>query len=217
MHIDQHERLRLQIRAGRELLGMNQAALAEKLSWSLSRISRVESGETQSGDILLQVKYALEKLGLKFTASGVEIVEDALEILEGNGCYSRLLDDVYQTLKSYPDKEILLMFASDKVSPPEINAKYTMMRKEGIQMRQIVEDGDTYLMGKLDEYRAIPSKYFINVVTVIYANKVAQVNGTETRITIQTDDQLAKREKLLFQYYWDTGIKANISTADKAF
>jgi transcriptional regulator with XRE-family HTH domain len=215
--MNQHERLRLQIRAGRELLGMTQADLAAKMNTSLSKISRVESGETKSADVLLQVKDALERQGIRFTSSGVEIVEERLEIIEGKGCYSRLLDDVFQTLQAHSEKELLIMFSSDRVSPPEINTKYTLMRQAGITMRQIIEEGDTYLMGRLDEYRAIPSKYFINIVTVIYANKIAQVNGSETRIAIQTDDRLAAREKLLFQYYWDTGSKPTISTAIAKF
>jgi transcriptional regulator with XRE-family HTH domain len=215
--VDPHKRLRAQIRAGRELLGMNQSDLAKALDVSLSKISRAESGETKSGDILLVFKEGLEKLGIRFTANGVETVEDKLEIIEGEGCYLRLLDDVLITLKSAKERGLHIMFASDRVSPPEVNAKYRILRQMGVSMKQLIEDGDTYIMGDLDEYRTIPSKYFNNIVTLVYDNKVAQVNGSETRITIQTDTQLARREKLIFQYFWETGSKPVVSTATERF
>lgn len=215
--MDPHKHLRAQIRAGRELLGIKQSDLANILDVSLSKISRAESGETKSGDILLSLKESLEKQGIRFTEKGVELAEDRLEIIEGEGCYLRLLDDVHRTLQENEDKTLLVMFASDKVSPPEVNEKYRTMRKIGIKMRQLIEENDTYIMGEPEEYRTIPSKYFTNIVTLVYSNKVAQVNGKETRITIQTDDQLAEREKLLFKFFWDTGSKPSTSTASERF
>lgn len=214
---DPHSKLRSQIRAGRELLCMKQSDLAEALGLSLSKISRVESGETKSGDILLEVKHGLERLGIRFTPNGLEIVENHLDIIEGEGCYLMLLDDVYKTLKDAADKTLFIMFASDRTSPPEVNYRYRAMRSSGIKMRQLVEEGDEFLMGELEEYRTIPSKYFTNIVTLIYANKVAQVNGTESLITIQTDEQLSTREKNLFSYFWDTGKKPEISTSAERF
>ncbi len=215
--MDPHIRLRAQIRAGRELLGMNQSDLARALNASLSKVSRAESGETKSGDVLLAFREGLEKLGIRFTTNGVELDEDRLEIIEGEGCYLKLLDDVLLTLKTNPEKELLIMFASDEISPPEVNAKYRILREMGIKMRQLIEENDSYIMGELDEYRTISSRYFTNLVTLVYADKVAQVNGSETRIAIQADELLAKREKLIFQYFWDTGSKPETSTAAERF
>ncbi len=212
-----HERLRAQIRAGRELLGLNQSDLATAMDVSLSKISRVESGITKSGDSLLHIKKCLEGMNVRFTQSGVEIVENRLEVIEGEGCYMKLLDDVLITLKNHPDKELLIMFASDKISPPEVNDKYRILRQIGVQMRQLIRDGDTYIMGQLDEYQCIPKEYFTNIVTVVYADKVAQVNGGETRVTIHIDNDLSRRERLVFQYFWDTGSKPKISTAEEKF
>lgn len=84
-------------------------------------------------------------------------------------------------------------------------------------MKQIIESGDQYILGPLDEYRTIPQKYFTNIVTLVYGNRVAQVNGTETRITIQTDDQLSRKEKLMFQYFWDTGTQPNKTISKERF
>lgn len=215
--MDAQDRLRGQIRAGRELLNMKQADLAAFLDVSLSKVSRAESGDTKSGDVLLQIKEGLERCGVKFTSHGVELDESRLEVIEGRDCYLRLLDDVYRTLKESDDKEILLMFASDKASPPEVNHRYRFMRQHGVKMRQLIEEGDAYLLGALEEYRTIPSAYFTNIVTVIYADKVAQVNGSETRLTIQHDAPLAEREKKMFSYFWDTGKKPEKSDAPERF
>lgn len=214
---DPHSKLRAQLRAGRELLGMKQYELAVTLGVDKQKISRIESGETKSTDVLLEIKHGLERLGIRFTANGLEIVENHLDIIEGEGCYLKLLDDVYKTLKDASDKTLFIMFASDRASPPEVNFRYRQMRSIGILMRQLIEEGDQYLMGELEEYRTIPSKYFTNIVTLIYADKVAQVNGSESLITVQTDNQFAMREKKLFGYIWDTGKKPEISIAPERF
>lgn len=214
---DPHSRLRSQIRAARELLMLKQVELAENLGISLSKLSRVENGDTKSGDILLEVKHGLEKLGVRFLANGVELVQSHLEIIEGEGCYQKLLDDVFQTLIKSEEKTLYIMFASDRVSPPEVNYRYRLMRNAGITMKQLIEEGDTYILGELEEYRSIPSRYFSNIVTLVYADKVAQVNGSESLITIQNDHQLAIHEKGLFSHFWDTGKKPEFSNAPERF
>lgn len=219
MTTDPHSRLRAQIRAGRELLSMTQSDIAGLMGVSLSKISRAESGDTKSGDILLDIKGALEGAGIRFTATGVERVETRLEIIEGASCYLRLLERAHEILRDAPadEKTLYIMFGSDRVSPPEVNDRYRRMRRDGIAMRQIVSADDDYIMGPADEYRAIPARYFTNIVTVIFGGKVAQVNGDETTIALQHDPALAGRERLSFQYFWDTGTAPRKSAARERF
>lgn len=215
---DPHIRLRAQIRAGRELLSMTQADIAGLMDVSLSKISRAESGDTKSGDILLAVKSCLERSGIRFTPTGVERVENRLEIIEGPGCYLRLLDHAHATLRAAEgDRTLYLMFGSDRVSPAEVNDRYRRMRADGIAMRQIISAADDYVIGPLNEYRAIPAQYFTNIVTLIYGGKVAQVNGDETTIALQHDPALAARERRLFDYFWDTGTAVKKSSATERF
>lgn len=214
---DPHAKLRSQIVAARGLLGLNQTQLAEYLGVSLLKITRAESGVTKSGDILLEIKSGLEQMGIRFTRNGVELVTSYLEIIEGEDCYLKLLDNVSLALQRSENKEFMIMFASDKVSPSEVNARYRAMRKNGVTMRQLIQEGDTYIMGKLDEYKTIPEKYFINIVTVIYADCVAQVSGDGTQVIVHHDANLAKREREIFQYFWDTGKKPKKSTAKEKF
>ena len=72
-------------------------------------------------------------------------------------------------------------------------------------------------MGDFEDYRAMPAKYFTNIVTVIYADKTAQVNGRESRITIQKDEALSEREKNTFQYLWDQGGKPTQTSSEERF
>ncbi len=215
--LDPYTRLRAQIRAGRELLGLTQGDVADMAESSLSRISRAESGETKSGDVLLEIKGVLENAGVRFTTSGVEIAEDQIELIEGEGCYPRLLDEVYRELVRTGEKEFLVLFANDEVSPSEVNQRYHFMRQQGIVSKKLIEEGNVYIMGKLEEYRYVPQKYFSNIVTVIYADRVAQANGRETRITIQKNPLLAERERLLFNYLWDIGKQPTFSTAKERY
>ena len=193
-----HSKLRAQIRAGRELIGLSQKDLATHLGVSYAKISKAETGETKTGDVLLEIKGGLERLGIVFTKNGVEFSQNHIELIEGEGCYLQLLHEVHRTLISSSEKELLIMFASDAISPPQVNEQYKFMRRHGITMRQIVKKGDNYIIGPLNEYRAIPEKYFTNIVTLVYGNCVAQVNGDETRIIVQKDSKLAERERRVF-------------------
>lgn len=216
---DYHGKLRAQIRAGRELLDMKQSDLADSLGASLSKISRAENGETKSGDVLLELKHALEEHGVCFTTNGVELADNLIQVLEGDGCYLRLLDTMYQTLIKMPEQErdLRIMYASDRMSPPIVNDRYRFMRKNGIKMRQLIEEGDHYIMGHFEEYRTIPSAYFTNVVTLAYENKVAQVDSDVTRVVIHHDKKMALREKNIFAYLWDMGKKPEKTKAKERF
>ena len=214
---DPHKILRSQIRASRELLEMAQTDLSERLGITRSKLSRAENGDTKSSDILLEIKDGLEKIGVRFTKRGVEIADNYYEIIEGEGCYLKLLHDVYNTLNNEDDKTLKIMFARDMASPPEVNNQYRFMRKHGIKMRQLIQAKDNEVMGELDEYRTIPEQYFTNLVTLIYANKIAQVNSDGKRIVIQCDKGLAIRENKIFEWMWSEGKTLEISMTQERF
>lgn len=213
--IDQHIKLRQQIKAGRALLSMDQSQLAHALGMKHAKISRAENGETKSEDVLKEIQRGMEKLGIIFLPSGgVDRSMGHIEIIEGANCYVQLLGRI---AAEKAIDELFIMFASDSVSPPEVNALYRILRKAGIRMRQLIRKGDTYIMGQLEEYRTISEKYFTNIVTVVYGNQVAQVSGDETRIVIYHDPPLAERERKVFSYFWDHGGIPEHSTADERF
>ena len=194
---------------------MDQPQLAEALGMKVDKISRAESGQTKSVDILLDIQDQMKRLGIIFLPSGgVDISSGYIQIIEGKDCYIKLLKNI---LVDDLVEELLIMFASDKVSPPKVIELYRYIRKNGVQMRQLIKEGDTYIMGELNEYRTIPEKYFTNTVTLVYGNCVAQVNSDETKIVIYNDSGLSKHVHKNFNYYWDHGGIPEKSTADERF
>jgi transcriptional regulator with XRE-family HTH domain len=214
---DPYKKIRAQIAAARHLMDLDQMELASLLGMSHTKISNVETGRTKSASALLEVKTGMEREGVTFTANGVEYTRSHVEVLSGKGCYLELLSFVERILCAREDKTLLIMYASDAASPPEVNEQYRRMRAKGIEMRQLISEGDTLIMGGLEEYRQIPKKYFSNIVRLIYGNCVAQVSGDETKVTIHYDEAFARSERLSFEFYWDNGLVPKKTTARERF
>ena len=208
------DELRTQISAGIALLGLTQKSFAEEIGISNAKLSKALSGETKSKNVLFELKTALESEGIIFTKSGVERSSGYETVLSGDNCYLELLSKI---MIDPSVDELLVMFASDKISPPAVNHCYRFLRNKGVSMRQLIAADDTYIMGQLEEYRTIPEKYFTNIVTLVYGNSVAQVSGDEKRIVIYADPKLARREGKIFNYFWDHGGKPEASSADEKF
>lgn len=192
-----------QIRAARALLNWSQSDLAERAGLSQTGIARIESGVNQPNlQTMERITQAFDDAGIEFLRNGVFRTDDNIRTFVGEDCYVQLLNDVLKTLKDSSDKELLIWFADDKVSPPLVNDMYRKIRHAGIKMRQIIEEGNDYRLGPNDEYREFPSKFFINVVKLSYGNKYAILNGKETRVTIQKDEVASTSQKFLFNYLW---------------
>jgi hypothetical protein len=103
------------------------------------------------------------------------------------------------------------------MSPPEVNNLYRKIRAAGVSMRQLVEEGNPYLMGPLDEYRYMPKERFNNYVSLIYGDKVAVCTDGNTKALIFKDPLLAKTWKNLFDLMWDVLKQPEKSNADEKF
>lgn len=207
-----------QIRAARALKNWSQADLARRVDMATPSIGNIEAGKhTPTPQTQNAIIEAFEAAGIEFIDGGVRKRQDLIQIIEGKDCYPKLLDDVFYSLKDNPDTELLISCANDKVSPPEVNASYRRIRQAGIKMRQLVEDGNTYLMGELDEYRYLPKEYFINRVLVIYGHKIAVVLDDETKIMILHDEVMAYVQRNIFDLLFQQLAKPTRSTADERF
>jgi len=186
------------------MLDWSQTVLAEKCGEvSVPTIKLLENGRVNSSESTLNaIRRTFEKSGIEFIDGGVRFVPDVIQVIEGDDCYLRLLDDVYYTLRKESNPELLISCADDRVSPPEVNEKYRKMRAEGIRMRQIVRDSNKYLMGPLEEYRYMPEKYFINRVSLIYGSRFAIVLSDATKISILKDPVMADLQRNLFNFMW---------------
>lgn len=208
-----------QIRGARGILNWSQSDLSAATNISTTSIGAIENGNTKPREITLKnIRSAFEKLGIEFIDGGVRHKKNIVDILEGEDCYLRLLDDVFHSLMRSEDRELLISCGDDRISPPAVNDSYRRMRRAGIKMRQLAEAGNHYLMGPLSEYRYLPQEYFMNKVSIIYGNKFAIVHRKgEKKITIIDDQALAENQRKLFNFIWAVTEQPDFSDATEKF
>ena len=207
-----------QIRGARGLLNWSQNDLAERTGISTTSIGAIESGTTTPRKNTIEaIQQTFENSGIEFVDAGVRYKPDNIKIIEGENCYLKLLDDVFLTLRDAKNKELLISFSNDKVSPKEVNDTYRHIRKAGVAMRQLVEEGNTYLMGNLEEYRYIPKEFFINRVMVIYGTKFAIMLADEKKVSIINDSTIADVQRNMFNFTWHNCQAPATTTATERF
>lgn len=210
-----------QIRAARALLDWSQTDLAEKAGLSQTGIARLENGtHTPNSATLDKIVRALEKQGINFTAKGLEKDEYPIYNTFGDThekAYLKLLEDAHEHLLTIENPELLIMFADDSVSPASVNEKYKKMRRDGIKMRQLIEEGNSYVMGPLSEYRYIPKKFFINRVTLIYGDRIANESTDVCQGVIRVDPVNAKIQRNMFDILWTILEQPEETTANERF
>lgn len=206
-----------QIKAGRALINWAQQDLADQTGLSKTAIANVESGKHRPTEKNMNnILDAFDRNGVEFIDGGVRQKQNLIRVLEGDDCYLKLLDEVFHTLKD-SDEEFLILCADDRVSPKMVNDSYRRIRDSGIKMRQIVEDGNTYLMAPLAEYRYIPKEYFMNNVTIIYKNNIATALEGDNKISVIKDKTLADTQRKLFNFIWNNTEQPLFTDAKERF
>jgi len=163
---------------------------------------------------------AINKAGVRFTDNGVEYNHYPIFFTKGHTheeAFLELLKDAHEHLLTKNNPELLLMHSDDRVSPKSVISLYKKMRNDGIKMRQLVKEGNRYLLGDLDEYRYIPEKRFMNRVTLIYGDRVANETSDVLQGIIRQDPIQADIQRNNFNLLWDTLNKPKESTADERF
>jgi transcriptional regulator with XRE-family HTH domain len=208
-----------QIRAARALLNWSQHDLAEQAGLSQTGIARIENGDHQpTTQTISKITNAFEEMGVEFIRGGLIRRDDSIRTITGEDCYLRLLEDVEKTLNDYKGKKHLMIWcADDRASSPAVNDYYRKLRKNGVKMFQLVEEGNTYLMGPLEEYRCLPRRHFINVVKLNYGDKFATVNSAETRVIVHKDPEAASSHRAIFELLWSLLPRPEKSEAHERF
>lgn len=204
--------------AARALLGWTLDDLARESGLVRSTVHGFENeSRPPSANTVTSITSTLEKAGIEFTRNGVQLSNQIHELI-GHDCYLRLLDDVASQLSKHKKPELLIFFGDDRVSPAEVIQKYKEMRTSGVAMRQLVEMGNTYLMGETSEYRYVPSEFFVNRVGLVYGDCFAYVvKGTEKRVLITRDAELAEAQRNLFNWVWSFSTEPGESNASEKF
>lgn len=209
------------IRAGRAFLTWSQDKLAHESDLSLQGIQKIERTETQpTARTQNKIVAAFQRNGVIFSERGIEYSEYPIYFLDGEteeACYLKVLEDVSSHLKDKKNPELLISFSDDTVSPPNVNAAYRKMRADGVSMRQLIQEGNTYLMGGLDEYRYIPKQFFINRVTLVYGERIASMAGNLKRASVRVDSINAEIQRNTFNLLWSLLDKPTRNTADERF
>lgn len=210
-----------QCRAARGLLDWSQPDLAQRCGMHVQTISAFEHETgTPTKTTLEKITNAFEKSGVNFTDKGVEKNDNPIYFIEGNtheNTYLQLLEDALVNLKGAKKPELLIMFADDKVSPPSVNEKYREIRSQGIKMRQLIAEGNSYIIGPLNEYRYIPKKFFINRVTLIYGDRIANETASVLKASIRVDPINSEIQRNTFDMLWSILDKPTKTTATERF
>lgn len=203
----------------RALADWSQGDLAKATGLNKKTIQQLEQGGTNPTEkterLILE---AFERADIEVRDGRIGRVAESLKVFEGDNCYLRLLDDVAATMPRLAKPELLIFFGDDAVSPPEVIERYRAMRAAGLAMRQLVKEGNTYLMGPLKEYRYFPGDMFVNRVFLVYGDKFATITkGAKKRVTIQRDLEIAAAMKFLFDNTWSHSPMPERSDAEEKF
>jgi transcriptional regulator with XRE-family HTH domain len=208
-----HEQLRRQIRAGRELLGLNQAAIAELMDVSLSKISRAENGDTKSVDTLLEMKSVLDRLGIEIgDDGGVHPKQTRLDRLSGHDGFIAFMDDVYATAKTVGG-EICLFNGVPAQMQKWLGAEWYAMHarrmgeiKDKFTFKVTVCEGEKlFIGGGFAEYRWFPKKLFNEHTIYVYGSKLAflEFDEKDVRILVLHQKETADSFRTLFNLAWE--------------
>ena len=217
-----------QIRAARALKGWSQGELAARTGLAVPTIANIEIGKQEpSVKTMDKIIDAFILGGVDFTERGVEKKDENSKFInllkkgEDDNIYISLVEDVLFTLTNIEDeskKEVLIFCGDDRISPPKINSLYKKMRANGIRHRQLSEEGNTYLLAGIEEYRYVPSEYYLNNVTLVYGDKYAICLGNvelekPDEIIIINDEGTARIHRNNFELLWSQLPTPKISTA----
>jgi transcriptional regulator with XRE-family HTH domain len=200
------------------MLGLTLQQLSKEVDISHEAINKIETGAVKNPrpkTIEVLVDY-FDRNGIEFgKQSGVRFKSKQIMEISGKDCYLKLLDDVYHSVGV--GDELLIACADDRVSPPAVNSAYRRIREKGVKMRQLIEEGNTYILGPLDEYKCLQKKHFNNNVIVVYNTKVGSVLDNENQILIIDDEGLARSVRNLFNVCWSSAPQPLESTANERF
>jgi transcriptional regulator with XRE-family HTH domain len=209
-----------QIAAARQLLGWSQADLANRSGISKPTIIRMEKDlNSVKYDVQTHVKNAFSSENIDFIDGGARIHQKIIHIIEGEDCYIKLLDDAFLSLKD-TKQEILKSGVDERRSSSAVTQKVKSMRELGIKSRSLIEEGNDYILGPLDEYRWMDKQlYNDSDVKLIYADKVAYFMSwfDNLRVIIIQDEKISDESRRLFNFIWNLSKQPSKSSVERVF
>lgn len=208
------------IRGARAIMGWTRDDLADRSGLSVPGLTKIEQGSSPNARSQRRILRAFEEVGIKFSEKSIEKEENPVFFIEGKSheeAYLRLLEEVFEHLNEAKNPELLIFYADDSVSPPAVNEMYRKMRAHGIKMRQLIEADNTYIIGPLEEYRYIPKEYFVNRVTLVYGDRIANETANVLRTVVRVDPINAEIQRNNFNLLWSILEQPTETTFDERF
>ena len=81
----------------------------------------------------------------------------------------------------------------------------------------MIEEGNTHILGPLEEYRYIPKGFFINRVTLVYSDRIANETSNVLRASIRVDPINAEIQRNTFNMLWSILRQPGETTANERF
>lgn len=194
-----------QIRAARGLLEWKAEDLARRAGITRETISKIESDAVQPHEkTLASILRVFDESGVEFIGNrGVAQREDLVRVLEGDNVYIRLLDEIFHKLNGKDKAEALFFFVDNSKSSSPVVDAHKRLRDHGIRCRYLCHEKPARLDFPVNDYKAIPHKFFYNAVQVVYADYVAQIIAEEPmRVIIVKSRDLAEASQRLFEMLW---------------
>lgn len=194
------------VSGARGLADISQQQLADLAGTTKTTIAKFENGDGGIRKPLEQrIIEAFYNLDIEFTEDGVKFRTGKVKEIKGSDCFIKFFEIILAKINK--GDEILFFCSSDKVSPPIINELLCKIRSKGANFRHLIEEDDTYLMGKLEEYHYLPKEYYHNELLVIYKDCIASLLGKNKSIVIIEDKGMANSLKNLFDFIWSVTKK----------
>ncbi|MDE1900955.1 MAG: helix-turn-helix transcriptional regulator [Alphaproteobacteria bacterium] len=193
-----------QIRAARALLNWGAERLAEEADLNRDTVHNIENGKVQArGASAERILRVFVDNGVEFIGDrGVALLNENYRVLEGQDCYLRLLNEVYQTLLGKKNAEALFICVDDAISSKEVIEANLHIRNAGIKCRYLCSMNAKRFDFDTEDYRTIPEQFYTNSVMVVFGNKVATLRGTNDAVLIVTDKEQADMLRGLFEMIW---------------
>lgn len=207
-----------QLRAARGLLDWTRADLAKAANISPETIKNIEHGTFRPQEATTQtIIRAFAMRDIVFTEEeGVKRRRDTVTILNGDDCYLKTLEHVEMIMQG-DASEILFMYVDNALSSEAVIEADLRLRKMGCKFRSLIEEGNSYILYPLTEYRCLPRRFFNNEVHVVYKDRVATLINKREQMVIIRNGNIADTMRKSFEFIWAHCSQPPLSTAKKRY
>lgn len=209
-----------QIRAARGFLDWSRAELATRAKVNAGTIKNIEDGAVQPhAETMDAIERVFRANNVDFLANGGICPHDeTLRVIEEGDPYLQALDDVFATVKDQRRPEVLFCFVRNQLSDQAVIESDLRLRRIGARFRSLIEEGDTFCLYPIREYRWVPRRFFQNNTQVIYATKVASMIGGNRKALVVNNAEYAETQRKIFNALWEHSRKpSGNSTAPEIY